>query len=284
MAISSSDISVVLSGGTANIDPNAALGGNPSASPVVDGSLNNLFDNLSSEQTEDGHEDYRCIYFFNDGESSIYDVALWIAEDFEGGATIELGTQLQDETQRITLSNGPITGGSMTLSYAGQQFTSNYNSSLAIWASTMEAQLKALTDSTGDHLLYDVSVSAQYAGTGSSTVIFDVLFTLRDGYRNHPVIQLVSEAFTPTTVDVSIATLFEGSPINTIASEIGVETTPPGNVGFFAASESSPISLARLDPEDGFPIWVKRTAAAGTAAVEQDGFRLRFSAQTIGTT
>ena len=78
-----------------------------------------------------------------------------------------------------------------------------------------------------------------------------------------------------------ISTPSEGSPINTIAPEINVEVTPPGGVGFFAASELSPIELPKLAPDEGFPLWIKRVTEAGVEAKERDGFKLRFSAQSM---
>lgn len=280
MAITSDDISVVLSGGSANLNPNNSLGGEPSSTPVVDGALNNLFDDVSPEESEEGHQDYRCIYFFNDGESPFYDINLWIQEDYPGGAVMEVGVERQNETQRITLSNGPVTGGNMILSYAGESFTSSYHSDLNIWAANLQNQLRALTID-GQQLLKSVTVSAQYAGAGSSVIIFDVLFIDSDGYANHPKITLVSDTLAPASVDVTVSVPFEGAPINTIAPEIGVETTPPGNVGFYVPNEGSPISLPQLLPEDGFPLWVKRTIVADSDPQENDGFMLRFSAQTL---
>lgn len=281
MAVSSEDISVVLSGGTTNINPNLSLGGEPSSSPVVDGSLNNLFGDISADQSEEGTEDYRCIYIFNDGDAEVFDLEIYISENFEGGATVEIGARLQNETQRITISNGPVTGGNMLLSYAGYNFTSQYNSDLGVWAGKMQESLRNLTDSTGDLLLEDVEVIAQYSGSGSSTIIFDILFVGNNGYTNHPVLTLVSNNLTPSIASISVATNFEGFPINTVASEIEVDTTPPGNISFSAASQASPISLPRLKPTEGFPLWVKRVITADTPPQARDGFKLRFSAKTL---
>jgi len=265
------DISVVLSGGATNINPNLSLGGQPSSSPVTDDVLNNLFDDISPEEAISGHEDYRCFYFFNDGESSVYDIKLWIQEDFVDGAAMEIGVQASDEIQRITIANGPITGGLMQISYDGDQFDSPYEN-LQDWAVSIQNSLNALTS------LRDVTVNAQNVGV--DTIIFDITFGSKDGFRNHPEIQ-ITDALVPSGAEISIVTTLAGSPVNTIAPEIGAETTPPGGVGFYAPSETSPITISRLDPEDGFPVWAKRVVVEDTGPKEQDGFKLRFSAQTL---
>lgn len=280
MTTNAEQISVVLSGGTVNINPNAALGGDPSSSPITTGILNNLFDDVSPEESRDGHEDYRCIYLFNDGDSTIYVIKVWILEDFTDGSTMELGIESRDETQRITLSGGVCTGGSLELSYKGQTFTINYNADLGVWATQLQTALNNLTDTEGDNFFRSVSVTAQTAG--SATIIFDVKFSGQDGKRNHDRLEVVNNNLTPNgVIEVFISAPSEGSPINTIAPEINVEVTPPGGVGFFAASELSPIELPKLAPEEGFPLWIKRVTTAGVQAKERDGFKLRFSAQSM---
>lgn len=266
------DISLVLSGGSTNINPNLSLGGDPSATPVSDGVINNLFDDILPEEATEGHEDYRCVYYFNDGTASVYDIELYIDEDFAGGATVELGIESRDEIQRITITNGP-SGGDLRLDYDGSQFITEHNPDLSVWAGNLQNDLRSLPN------LQDVIVIAQSAGGG--TILFDISFINDDGKKNHPLIEVVTNNLTPTGVEVSVATTTQGAPVNTIASEIDVETTPPGNIGFYAPSETSPITIPQLRPSEGFPLWVKRVCEAGVDPKERDGFRLRFSAQTL---
>lgn len=279
MSTNADSISVVLSGGTVNINPNDSIGGDPSSTPVLSGVLNNLFDDVSPEESRDGYEDYRCIYFFNDGDTTVYSIKVWIYDDFSEGAEMELGVENRDETQRITLSGAVVTGGSLTLSYKGQNFVSNYNADLGVWATELQDTLNNLSDGMGGNFFGDVSVVAQNAG--ADTVIFDIRFSGEDGKRNHDKFEEVSNDLTPLgNVDVFITVPQEGAPINTIAAEINLETTPPGGVGFFAASETTPIELPKLAPDEGFPLWVKRNISAGAEPKENDGFILRFSAQS----
>jgi hypothetical protein len=131
----------------------------------------------------------------------------------------------------------------------------------------------------GDFLLRDVTVAAQ--GISPIRTIFDINFNGTDGARNHPALVIEADNLTPTNVGVAVSTPQEGAPVNTIAVEIGLETTPPGGIGFFAPSQISPIAIPRLDPEDGFPLWVKRTTVAGSSASDSDGFSLRFAAESL---
>jgi len=279
MAITSANqISVVLSGGSVNLNPGKSLGGSPSSAPVADGVLNNLFDDITSDQSENGHEDYRCVYFFNDGETPVYNVGVYIVEDFAGGATVELGIRQSNETQRIQISGATLSGGHMTLSYEGVEFDSTYDSSLGDWAVALRSTLNSLTNGS-ESLLKEVVVNAQEAGP--TVKIFDIVFSGIDGKKNHPPILYVSDNFTPS-VTVSVTSPQEGAPINTIAPDIGIETTPPGGVFFYAPDENSPITLPILRPEDGFPLWVKRVVTSNTAAVADDGFKLRFYADSLG--
>lgn len=65
MAIVAGDIDFRLSGGAANSDPNASLGGAKSSVEITDASLHNLFDIVSSTEANDGDIEYRCFYVHN---------------------------------------------------------------------------------------------------------------------------------------------------------------------------------------------------------------------------
>lgn len=277
MTTTGSDISLVLSGGGSNLDPDLSLGGASSVTPITSELLNNLFDDVTSDQNLDGLEDYRCVYFFNDGDTTIYGIKVFILEDFDGGATMELGIAEQDEKQRIFLTGLP-SGGSCTLSYDENEIELDYDSDLGNMSVALQNALNALVDDDGQHILKDVVVTAQPV---SSNIIFDILFTGDDGSRDHPLIELISNDFTPS-VTITISTTQSGFPINTVAPDIGVATTPPGGVGFFAANENSPITLPKLRPTDGFPIWIKRVVEANTEAKANDGLNVRFQAESLG--
>lgn len=277
---SASDISVVLSGGTVNINPNASLGGEPSSSPIASAVLNNLFADVTPTQSEDGREDYRCVYVFNDGDTPIYNLEIWIAEDFNnGGGSVEIGVQSQNETQRITVSGTP-TGGSFTLSYKAQTFAVNWNADLAVWATNLQDGILDLLDDDNNHFFSEVSVIASNAG--SSSFVFDIRFSGADGKRSFDRFEVASNDMLPNgVVSLLVSTPQVGSPINTVAPEINVDTTPPGGVTFLTPTESVPITLPVLEPTEGFPLWVKRTIPAGATAQENDGFKMSIRAESL---
>lgn len=66
MPIQSTDIVLALSGGSANANPNASLGGAVSSVEVVDAALHNLFDKVSSAEATAGSVEYRCVYVRNE--------------------------------------------------------------------------------------------------------------------------------------------------------------------------------------------------------------------------
>lgn len=79
MAIVAGDIDFHLSGGAANSDPNASLGGAISANQLVDASLHNLFDVVGSDEAASGDAEYRCIYVKNShGTLTLQNAKVWI--------------------------------------------------------------------------------------------------------------------------------------------------------------------------------------------------------------
>jgi hypothetical protein len=65
MPIIDTDIQVRLSGGSANVDAGASLGGAKSSTVIVDDVLNNLWDNVGGIESGAGDIEYRCVYIHN---------------------------------------------------------------------------------------------------------------------------------------------------------------------------------------------------------------------------
>lgn len=65
MPIVTGDIDFRLSGGSSNTDVNASIGGAKSSTEIVDASLHNLFDIVSSAEGSAGDTEYRCFYVHN---------------------------------------------------------------------------------------------------------------------------------------------------------------------------------------------------------------------------
>lgn len=95
MSILASDIKFLLSGGAANEDPNAALGGIISATEVVDDTLQNLFANITGAQHTAGATKYRCIYIKNNSAESAANVKVYLNSNTPGvDSAITIGLDL----------------------------------------------------------------------------------------------------------------------------------------------------------------------------------------------
>lgn len=282
MTATAENISIVLSGGINNLNPNLSLGGDPSTTPLVDNAINNLFSDVSPDQSESGSEDYRCFYFFNDSDDLIYNIEIWIESEVEGGSNIEMGIEEADELQRITVSVQKPTSGQATWEYETNFFNTSVYSSLEAYVAVFENSLNAIGIAEDD-LLETVTVTTP-SSLGQPTIILDILFGDRDGKRNHGLIKLTTNNYLPSNVALNVTTIQEGAPINTIAPQIVNEFTAPGGVNFFVPSQQSPISLYKLRPAEGFPIWIKRVSPAGLASVANDGATIRFRMETIKPT
>lgn len=80
MAITATEIQFRLSGGAANSDVNASLGGAKSSTEIVNATLHNLFDVVSSTEAQSGDTEYRCIYVHNaHGTLTLQAAKIWIS-------------------------------------------------------------------------------------------------------------------------------------------------------------------------------------------------------------
>ena len=308
------DISVVLSGGVNNINSNLSLGGASSLTPVVDEVLNNLFDDISADQTNSGHIDHRCIYFFNDGDGTIYDFKIWIGSQVDGGASVKVGTVGTNEVQRIEINYSGNEGlsGNLKLAYdgftewvvdlppTGWQFFNNIDYTGCLLRSYLlgiknEDNKYVLFGDDGDSTATPprprtISVSAQQwvsdppPGTDPMVatygLTFDIIFDGYEAQKSHPLITLVENNLSPNAT-VTITRSTAGSPVNTIAPSIGEEATTPVNVSFANTTLTSPIIIPKLNVAEGFPLWLQRITEIGTESVENDSVTINYRANFL---
>lgn len=108
MPIASADIQYRLSGGAANADPNASLGGAKSSTQITDNVDNNLFDDVSGAEHTAGRIEYRCFYVHNNhGTLTLTSAVAWIASDTSGAdsdLSIAVGTSAVNGTEQ-TIAN-----------------------------------------------------------------------------------------------------------------------------------------------------------------------------------
>lgn len=270
MPVQASDISIVLSGGSFNADINLSLGGNPSSTPLI-GTLNNLFDNISEEQSLSGITDYRCFYIFNDNDNdTFYNVKVWIESQIEGGAEIFLGIPIETEIQKVVMT-GNITGGEVIFSHENYKFLVQGNPNLTIMAQNFQNALNGTTGVSGV-----VVTSDSNSGTNNFTITFE-------SGRNHPLIQLVDNALVGTSIDIFIQRIKDGGPINKIASPIDNKITIPAGIFFSKPTKNFPISVGNLRKLEGFPVWVKRFVAPNTTGLNNDGTIIRVAGKPFLT-
>jgi hypothetical protein len=99
MPIVDADIKFYLSGGAANADPNAALGGAISSVEIVDNTLSNLFDRVTGAESAAGDTEYRCFFVKNTHATLTYQ-----------GAKIYIDTNTPSPDTSIEISVATETG------------------------------------------------------------------------------------------------------------------------------------------------------------------------------
>lgn len=114
MPIVSADIEYRLSGGSANTDVNASLGGAKS-STVVGSGLYNMFDAVASGEASAGDVEYRAIYVHNDHATLTMTAAkLWIQTNTPSGDSVlavGLGTSAINGIEQTVAGEGNAPSG-----------------------------------------------------------------------------------------------------------------------------------------------------------------------------
>jgi len=248
-------ISIVLSGGSDNKNPNLSLGGEPSSN-AISPFVNNLFGDVPQVPTVSTTE-YRCIYIFNDNAYSISSAHV-LAENSENCL---LGVRTATDLQRVEVT-GTVVTGNFILDYDGTQFTVPHNPNVVQWATNFQDQISAISG------LEDVEVGVF---NNSTTVFFTVGFLGDSDNKYHPLLTLINNNLVGSNT-ISISKLADGSPINAITASITSPKITPGGVSF----EEDAIVIGTLLPTDGFPLWIKRTMTPNSTPKENDGFTLKF--------
>lgn len=92
MPIVSGDIQFRLSGGGANSNPNASLGGVMSSTAWAGGALHDLFDLITGDENAASDVEYRCVYVRNGHATLTWEaVKAWLTAAVAGGANLEIG-------------------------------------------------------------------------------------------------------------------------------------------------------------------------------------------------
>lgn len=280
MALFDGDIKLFYSGGAGNNDPDASIGGDISNIPLTS---TRIFDLVTSSQATSGVTDYRCMYFNNISEvDSLHNSIVYIESQTELGAEVAIGVESFDERQDVYVTNAKsVSSGSFTMRHydfftdSDIDFSVDMNPDISVWASNFQSAIRAVTG------LDTVTVNASYYGT---TAQFSVLFGGNvSGKRYYESLTLVSlsQSFLDVGSSLSVIEVFKGSPKLKVAEEISSEITMPANISFIPTSMSSPINIGEFKAGEFFAVWVKRVVAAGTAPMENDGFRIKIKGDIV---
>lgn len=135
MAITATDIQFRLSGGAANSDVNASLGGAKSSTQITTATLHNLFDQVSGDESAAGDIEYRCIYIHNAHATlSLQNAFVWISTN----------TPSTDTVVAIALAGEGINGTAETVANentapVGESFSSPANKAAGLSLGTIPA-------------------------------------------------------------------------------------------------------------------------------------------------
>lgn len=276
MAVSASDIKFLLSGGVANTDPNKSIGGAASTQVLI-GSLNNLFSNLTEAQTATGYTDYRCLYIENsNGTDSFNNVKSYIESQVTEGASVLIGSYDATEKQRLTLTDAPITGGTITLTYNGVNTAAiAWGGDKDVFRVNMQNALNALSTLSG------ISIpSISVVTTSTTTYYLDIFFQGNNDNRSHPLLEVFDLSLTGCN-QALFSRITEGGPVNRVADQLDFATDTPNNVIFDDYIDSDPFVIGTLNAGDNVPIWIKRITPLNAETVANDGLVLRINGSPI---
>ena len=164
MTIASSALLFCLSGGAANSDVNASLGGTRSTETISDGTLNNLFDDVSAAEASAGDSEYRGIFLqMSDADETLSSARVWIS-----ASTTAAGDELYITTDSIGLR----TGANHTMSSISDENTAP--TAIGTWTTgTLSLGDMTPTSSYPLWIHRSVSVGASSYANNSATIAWD---------------------------------------------------------------------------------------------------------------
>ncbi len=84
------------SGGASNNTPDDSLGGVSSSEQLASEAMNNLFDNVSPDEAQAGHIDYRAVDLFNAGDAAAEVAVAYVDPDSSSAdTTIDMGIEAE---------------------------------------------------------------------------------------------------------------------------------------------------------------------------------------------
>lgn len=276
MAITQEDIIFTFSGGEENNNPLLSLGGGRSAYPVIG---TTIFADIKEAEAASGLTDYRCVYVSNYNENStLYDAKIYFESQVANGAFMYLGFDFLNERQDLKITQyGTITSGTFDINYTyinnsgdvtTATFSINYDPIFTNMADSIQSALNSVPH------LENVTVSIANI-PAIQEVSFQIEFKGAAGNRFHDLITLSNISFYGLSGTITITRVVAGGPVNRIADEVENILVNPVDIVFNTYTSLSSASIGDLRPLDFFPVWIKRVAPSGVAAIEGDGGVLR---------
>lgn len=267
MPIDKTKIRYVYSGSGSPTSPQLSLGGEPSLLYVTG---TNLFGNVSADQATGGRVDYRCVYLINENSTeSLYNTTASLYYDAPGDVTVDFGFFFQNERQYIFVAT--FTAGTTTGSFTVKYTNAQGNSSFTVNADTI-GNMTASVQSGMEGILGAGNVTVSGSQIPGNPLTFQIDFVNKAGNRFHDLLEIIANSLSPAST-VTVQKSSNGSPVNSQADSIDVDTTAPNLVTF----DTTDALLKEMKGLDVIPIWIRRTIPAGSAAVENDGFIIRVS-------
>lgn len=256
MAIQSSDIKIRLSTSagsagniTAQVNPNASLGGYISTTDLVDGVKNNLFSDITGDQNSLGQVDYRCFFIYNSNSSLTWQNAVvWLS------------------------------GKRTTAASAGSLLTSNAHGFFTGDAVQVTAELVT------DALPSSLSATTTYYVINPTTNTFQLALTVGGsaiavGNSSGFATQQWTNTLIALALDSTAASVVGASSAQSLVVA-NTTTTPVGLTFTSAVTKSTGISLGNIANGTCIAVWVKRTALnAGPRNV--DGMTIGTAGDTL---
>jgi hypothetical protein len=268
--IQEGDIIFTHSGGNDNTDPTKDLGGDPSSHGISTG-INNLFADVTEEQSVSGYTDYRCFYIFNNSSAdNLFNTRIWLEPKTPNGTTqVQLGVNVSNDIQQIAIS-GNVTSGYLNLNFDGVSAIWSWQPTLAAWALGLQNVMMSNFGLAG------VIVTVSQVQGASPVTNFTLNFTGDDAARFQPLLSVTQNNLVGAT-NIAITKVQDGGPINSIAPSIDQPTTTPFGVLFSNPSHAQPLVLGTMRPTDGIPVWIKRVVPANTKSSTDDGAVIHFT-------
>jgi hypothetical protein len=246
------------SGGFDNEDSNKSIGGDIS-NYYVSNFKQNIFNNVTEFDYNQGIIDYRCVYLENISKKRINNLSV-VLDDVFKGATFNLGFNFKNDIQSITITGGDfVNNQTLTFSFKNRDFIVKYNTDINIFVKNFQKSINKIFN------LKDVTVNGNYANGNS---VLTVYFQGSSGYKQQPLIKVESYTLTPIPIIIIIKKQ-NGGPVNCIQEKLNNTLQYPSKIDFLDGGTK--IEFVLLEVGDFLPIWLRRQVFSDIVPIENDG-------------